>query len=323
MRRRDFITLLSSSAVAWPRAARAQEGRTYRLGSLHLFPRKTPFYDAFFDELHRLGFTEGQNLSVDQSGYGLRPEQLSEHASALAKAQVDVIMAGGVTAIRAAQKATDTIPILALTDDMLGAGLVSSLAKPGGNTTGVSLLTSDLDGKRQDILIEAVPGLHHMAALANSNTTAPQQLHALQDAARMRGVAVSIHRVAKTDEIAPAIEAAKTSGAAALNVLASPLLYANRQVIIEHAAAARLPAIYQWPDEAEQGGLFAYGPRLVQIYREIVPRQLVKLLRGARPADLPVEQPTKFELVINLKTAKALGMTLPESFLIRADEVIE
>ena len=197
MRRRDFITLIGATAalVAWPRERR-RAGPIASV-SLHLFPRKTPCYDAFFDELHRLGFTEGQNLSVDQSGYGLRPEQLSEHASALAKAQVDVIMAGGVTAIRAAQKATDTIPILALTDDMLGAGLVSSLAKPGGNTTGVSLLTSDLDGKRQDILIEAVPGLRHMAALADSNTTAPQQLHALQDAARMRGVAVSIHQVAK------------------------------------------------------------------------------------------------------------------------------
>jgi putative tryptophan/tyrosine transport system substrate-binding protein len=323
VRRRDFITFLFSAAWAWPHAARAQQGRTYRIGSLHLFPRRTPFYDAFFDELRRLGFIEGQNLSVDQSGYGLRPEQLSEHASALVKAQVDVIVAGGDAAIRAAQKATDTIPILAMTDDMVGSGLVSSLAKPGGNTTGVSLLMSDLDGKRQDILIEVLPGLRHMAALADSNTTAPQELQALQDAARIRGVAVSIHQVAKTDEIAPAIEAAKTSGAAALNVLASPFLFANRQAIIEHAAAERLPAIYQWPDEAEQGGLIGYGPRLVQLYRDIMARQLVKLLRGTKPADLPIEQPTRFELVINLKTAKALGIALPESFLIRADKVVE
>lgn len=321
MRRRDFIILLTG--LAWPLVARAQEGRTYRIGCLHLFPRKTPFYDAFFDELHRLGFTEGQNLSVDQSGYGLRLEQLSEHASALAKAQVDVITAGGDIAIRAAQKATATIPILAMTDDMEAAGLVSSLAKPGGNTTGVSLLTSDLDGKRQDILIEAVSGVHHIAALADSNTTAPRELQALQDAAHIRGVAVSIHQVAKIDEIAPAIEAAKTSGAAALNVLASPFLFANRQAIIENAAAKRLPAIYQWPDEAEQGGLIGYGPRLAQLYRDIMARQLVKLLRGAKPADLPIEQPTRFELVINLKTAKALGIELPESFLIRADKVVE
>ena len=182
---------------------------------------------------------------------------------------------------------------------------------------------SDLDGKRQDILIEVLPGLRHMAALADSNTTAPQELQALQDAARIRGVAVSIHQVAKADEIAPAIEAAKTSGAAALNVLASPFLFANRQAIIEHAAAERLPAIYQWPDEAEQGGLIGYGPRLVQLYRDIMARQLVKLLHGTKPADLPIEQPTRFELVINLKTAKALGIALPETFLIRADKVVE
>ena len=210
-----------------------------------------------------------------------------------------------------------------MTDDMVSARLVSSLAKPGGNTTGVSLLMSDLDGKRQDILIEVLPGLRHMAALADSNTTAPQELQALQDAARIRGVAVSIHQVAKADEIAPAIEAAKTSGAAALNVLASPFLFANRQAIIEHAAAERLPAIYQWPDEAEQGGLIGYGPRLVQLYRDIMARQLVKLLHGTKPADLPIEQPTRFELVINLKTAKALGIALPETFLIRADKVVE
>ena len=323
MRRRNFITLLSSAALAWPFAARGQEGRTYRIGSLHLFPRRTPYYDEFFKQLRQLGFIEGQNLSVDQSGYGLRPEQLAEHAAALVNAQVDVIVTGGDAAIRAAQKATGTIPILALADDMAGAGLVSSLAKPGGNTTGVSLLTSDLDGKRQDILIEVMSGLHTMAALADPNTTTPQRLQALQDAARTRGVAVSIHQVAKADDIAPAIEAAKASGAAALNVLASPLLFANRQAILEHTAAAGLPAMYQWPDEAEQGGLIAYGPRLVQIYGEIMPRLLIALLRGTKPGDLPVEQPTRFELVINLKTAKTLGMSLPESFLIRADEVIE
>ncbi len=206
---------------------------------------------------------------------------------------------------------------------MVGSGLVRSLAQPGRNTTGVSILATELDGKRQEILIEAVPGLRRMAALADSNTTAARQLQALQEAARARGVELSIHRVSKSEEVVPAIDAAKTSEAAALNVLASPLLFANRQGIFERAAALRLPAVYQWPEMAEQGGLVAYGPRIVQIFREVVARQLVKLLRGAKPADLPVEQPTNFELVINLKTAKAIGHEVPAGFVLRADKVIE
>jgi putative ABC transport system substrate-binding protein len=323
LKRRELITLIGGAA-GWPLAARAQQpGRTYRLGSLHLFPRKAPWYVAFFDELQRLGFIERQNLSDDEHGYGLRVEQLEEHASEIVKAQVDVILAGGDTAIRAAQQATATIPILAITDDMVGSGLASSLAKPGGNTTGISLLTSDLDGKRQDILIEAVPGLRRMAAIADLNTTARWRLQALQDAARTRGVELSIHQVTKPAEIATAIDAAKTSEAAALNVLASPLLFANRQMIIERAAALRLPAMYQWPDEAEQGGFIGYGPRLVQLWREIMARQLVKLVRGAKPADLPIEQPTRFELVINLQTAKAIGIDVPAGLVLRADKVIE
>lgn len=200
---------------------------------------------------------------------------------------------------------------------------MSSLAKPGGNTTGVSLLATELDGKRQAVLIEAVPGLRRMAALADTNTTAPRRLEALQDAARTRGVELSIHPVSKSDEIAPAIDAAKKSEAGALNVLASPLIFANRQVVIERATALRLPAIYQWPELAEEGGFLGYGPRIVQLYRDIMARQLVKLLRGAKPADLPVEQPTKFEFVINLKTAKTLGLPVSTSMQLLADEVIE
>ena len=172
MRRREFITLVAGTIVTWSFAAIAQEaGRTYRLGNLHVFPRTAPWYGALFDELRRLGFIEGQNLSVDEHGYGLRVEQLAEHASALVKGRVDVILAGGDTAIRAAQQATATIPILAFADDLVGSGLANSLAKPGGNTTGVSLLASDLDGKRQDILLEAMPGLRHIAVLVDPNTT--------------------------------------------------------------------------------------------------------------------------------------------------------
>jgi putative ABC transport system substrate-binding protein len=206
---------------------------------------------------------------------------------------------------------------------MLGSGLVNSLARPGGNTTGVSLLATELDGKRQEILIEAVPGLRRMAALADTQTTSSRQLQALQDAARARGAELSIHRVAKADEIALAIDTAKASDAAALNVLASPLLFANRHVIIEQARTLRLPAIYQWPEVAEQGGFIGYGPRIVQLFRDLLARQLVKALRGTKPADLPVEQPAKFELVINLQTAKAIGHEVPAGLVLRADKVIE
>jgi putative ABC transport system substrate-binding protein len=184
-------------------------------------------------------------------------------------------------------------------------------------------MATELDGKRQDILIEAVPGLRRMAALADTNTTATQQLEALQSAARTRGVELSIHRVKRSDEIAAAMAAANDANAGALNVLASPLLFANRNVIIERAAAMRLPAIYQWPEMAEEGGLIGYGPRIVQLYRDVMSRQLVQLLRSARPGDVPVEQPTKFEFVINLKTAKALGLSVSRSMQLLADGVIE
>ncbi len=324
VRRRKFITLFGSAVLLAPFAASAQEsGRTYRLGGLFQSSRGAPQHVAFFDELRRGGFIEGQNLNVDGRSYGLRIDQLAGHAAELVKAQVDVIVCGGDTAIRAAQQATATIPILALTDDMVGSGLVRSLATPGGNTTGVSILATELDGKRQEILIEAVPGLRRMAALADVNTSTPRQLQALQDAARERGVELSLHPVAMPDEIASAIDAAKTSGVAALNVLATPLLFNNRRVIFERATASGMPAIYQWPEMAEEGGLVAYGPRIVQIFREVLARQLVKLLRGAKPADLPVEQPTKFELVVNLNTAKAIGHEVPAGLVLRADKVIE
>jgi putative ABC transport system substrate-binding protein len=324
MRRREFITLFGGAVVAWPLSARAQEaGRKYRIAYLSPNPRNAPTFVALFDELRQFGFIEGQNLTIDHRAYGQHIELLSKYADELFGIPADVIVALGDPAIRAVQQATKTIPILALTDDMVGSGLVSSLAKPSGNTTGVSILATELDGKRQDILIEAVPGLRHMATLADTNTTAAKQLEALQDAAHTRGVELSIHRVGKSDEIAPAIDAAKKSEAGALNVLASPLLFAGRQVVIERAAALRLPAIYQWPEEAEDGGFIGYGPRIVSLFRDIMARQLVKLMRGAKPADLPVEQPTKIEFVINMKTAKALGLPVSKSMQLLADEVIE
>src|SRR5215467_3320590 len=322
-RRREFIALLGAG-VAWPLAARGQEsGRIYRLGGIHTAPRDAPHQVALLDELRRLGFVESQNLAIDWNGYGLSAEQFEQHAAELVNAGVDVIVTGGDAAVRAAQRATTSIPILALTDDMVGQGFVRSLAKPGGNTTGVTILASELDGKRQEILIEAVPGVRRIAALADTHTTTPSRLTGLEDAARARGVALSIHRVAQREEIASAIAAAKAADAGALNVLASALLFNNRKIIFDHVAMLRLPAAYQWPEMAEQGGLIGYGPLIVQLYRDIMSRQLAKLLRGIKPADLPVEQPTRFELVINLKTAKAIGLELPPGLVLRADKLIE
>jgi putative ABC transport system substrate-binding protein len=236
---------------------------------------------------------------------------------------MDVIVCAGDVAIRTLQQTTATIPILAVTDDMVGSGLARSLANPGGNTTGVSLLAAELDGKRQEVLMELIPGARRMAALADTGTTAPRQLQALQDQARARGVELLIHPLARSEEIVAAIDAAQAAGATALNVLASPLLYANGRDIIERANTLGLPAVFQWPEMAEQGGLVAYGPSIIRIFREQIARQLVKLLGGSKPADIPVEQPTKFDLVINLTTAKALGLAIPPAVLARADEVIE
>jgi putative ABC transport system substrate-binding protein len=324
MRRREFIIILGGASAAWPLATGAQEaGRTYRLGGLSGGPRDAPYFVAMFENLRRLGFMEGQNLTVYWHSFALHPDRASDFAADLVEADVDAILASGDLATRAAQGATQSIPILATSDDMVRSGLVNSLARPEGNTTGISMFSTELDGKRQEILIEAVPGLRRMAALADSATTALPQLQALQDAARTRNVELSIQRIVRPEEIAAAIDAAKAWGAAALNVLASPVLFGNRQLVLERVAAVRLPAIYQFPEVARDGGCIAYGPRLVKIFGELVTGQLVKLLRGTKPADVPVEQPTKFDLVINLKTAKALKLAIPPTLLATADELIE
>jgi putative tryptophan/tyrosine transport system substrate-binding protein len=323
VRRRDFI-LAGGATVVCPLAARAQEaGRTYRLGCLLPLPREAPINVAFFDELRRRGFIEGQNLTIEYRAYGLHLDLISEYAAELVKARVDVIVASGDETVRAIQQATKTIPIVAIVSDMFRSGLVTSLARPDGNTTGVSILADEADGKRQDILIEAVPSLRLMAVLTDVNFTKAVKLDALQEAAQAHGIEFSIHRVARGEEIAAAIDSAQGSGAKALNILASPLFYAHRHLIMERAAAAHLPTIYEFPETAEEGGFAAYGPRRSQLFSEIMAQQIVQVLRGTKVADIPVEQATKFELVINLKTAKGMGVTVPATLLARADKVIE
>jgi ABC-type uncharacterized transport system substrate-binding protein len=307
------------SARAWAQPAR----RIYRIGCLFSAPETAPHQMALLEGLRRSGFVEGENLSIDRRGYGLRPDQFDEHAAELLRTGVDVILAGGDPAVRAAQRATNTIPILALTDDMLGQGFVRSLAKPGGNTTGVTILAAELDSKRQDLLIQAIPGVRHIAQLADGNTNSASHLSALRDLARSHSVELSTQSVKDASEIVSAIDQARAEGAKGLNVLASALFFNNRGVIFDRLAELKLPAIYQWPEMVDEGGLMAYGPSIVQLYRDVQTRQLVSILNGAKPTDLPVEQPTKFELVINLTAANAIGLSPPPGVLAQADRVIE
>jgi putative tryptophan/tyrosine transport system substrate-binding protein len=319
--RRTFIAALGG-AVAWPLVARGQQpSRTYRLGFLIPSGRKSPWVLAFLDELRLNGFIEGQNLTIIPGGFDVQVDLLAERAEAMVKAEPDAIVGGPEPQLRALQAKTGTIPLIGMTNDMVAEGLVKSLARPGGNTTGISMLSPELDGKRQDILMEAVPGARRIAALADSNVT-PTHIQALQDTARLRGIELLVFAVAKPEDIAPAVDAAKASGAETLNFLASGLFFPVNRIDIERATAVRLPAIHHWPEAAEAGGLIGYGPRFNQVWRQRA-RMTIKILRGNKPADLPVEQPTNFELAINLQAAKGLGLTIPYSLLAHADEVIE
>jgi putative tryptophan/tyrosine transport system substrate-binding protein len=321
--RRAVLAAPCAAALAISAAGWAQEaGRTYRLGFVVPSPRSEDFWPVLFNELRRAGFVEGRNLQV-VGEFGVAPDRADAVAAATVKAAPDAIFTAGPVCTQAAQRATKTIPIDAYSSDLVAQHLVASLAHPGGNTTGVSILAPELDGKRLDILIEMLPGIRHIAALVDQNTADPAQLQALAEAAGSSGVTLSIHRAKRDEDILPAIDAARAAGAQALNVLSSPLIFVNHTQIIEHVATVRLPAIYDVPEWVGQGGLAAYGPRVATLMRQIITPQLVKLLRGAKAADVPVERPTIVELALNLKTAKALGLVVPTNFLTRADEVIE
>jgi putative ABC transport system substrate-binding protein len=321
--RREFTTLLGGGALLASCAASAQQAdRPYHLAFVTANPREAPQNLALLDELQRYGFVEGQNLIVDQRGFSTGYDKFPEVAMALVKSQVDALVCAGEIALRAAQKATRTVPILGVADDMLAGGLVPSLARPGGNTTGISILATDLDGKRQELLMEVLPNRHRMAALADPNSTEARRLQTLKDAAHAFGVEISIHMVDNTDKIVPTIDEAKALGAEAINFLSTPLFTSNRRIIIERVVALRLPSIHHLPEIAEDGGLVAFGARLTSMYRQLA-RLLAKVLRGTAPGDLPIEQPTTFELVFNLKTAAAIGLVIPQGLLQRADKVIE
>jgi len=326
LRRRDVIGLIvGAAAVGSPLAARAQDwerDRVYKIAFLIPTPREAPVVDALFDELRLNGLVEGQNLQVIPGSFGVQNDRLAGVAASIVAAAPDVIVCGPELPIRALQQLTKTIPLVGMTEDMVGEGLVPSLARPGGNTTGVSLLSPELDGKRQEILLEAVPRLRKLAIFADAKVTKPSHIKELEEAARSRGVEPLVRGVTGRDEVVAAIKDAKAAGAEGINFLATPSFSVDARDFIAKVGQSGLASIYQWPEDAEQGALSAYGPRYSEMYR-LRARLVMKILHGAKPADIPVEQPAKFELVFNLKTAKAIGVKVPSSLLLRADEVIE
>jgi putative ABC transport system substrate-binding protein len=321
--RRELLTGLASLPIFSLALCAQQPDRIYRLGVL--IPgggRQSLPVIAMFNELHQQGFIEGKNLDVVSSGFDLTGEQIVEQIPATVQASPDVLIIGGEHGVRAAQQATQSIPIIAMSEDLLTEGLVDSLARPGRNTTGLSILSPDLDGKRQDLLIELAPSAHHIAVLFDSNITSYSHRQKLENAARQRGKRLSLFGAARADDIVPAIDAAKSAGVEAINFLATPLFSNNSGSVYDRVSMARLPAIYQWPEMAEGGALASYGPRFIELFRQRA-RIAAKVLRGVKPVDIPVEQPTRFELVINLKSAKVIGHEIPASVVLRADKVIE
>jgi putative tryptophan/tyrosine transport system substrate-binding protein len=324
MRRREFITLLGAAVAAWPLAARAQQAVSIsRIGIL--WPGASlpapPRMESFRQGLRELGYVDGQNVVIELRYAQGGLQQLPELAAELVRLKVDVIQASGDLAPRVAQQATTTIPIVAMSDDILGAGLIASLSRPGGNTTGLTILSPELSVKRLELLKELVPRLSRVTALWDP-TTGTSQVAMTEGAARSLNLKLQVLEVRRRDDVPEAIRAARNSQAEAINIFSSPLLASLAPEIISFAAEYRLPAIYQWREHAEAGGLISYGPSLAAMFRQAA-GIVVKIIKGTKPADLPVEQPTKFLLVVNAKTAKSLDLTIPPSIMLRADEVIE
>jgi putative ABC transport system substrate-binding protein len=323
MQRREFITLVGGAA-AWPLAARAQPAKLPTIGFLGA---STPaawseWTAAFVQRLHELGWAEGRNIAIEYRWAEGRSERFTEIAAEFVRLKVDVIVTVG-SAVFAAKQATSTIPIVfAIAVDPVGTGMVASLARPGGNVTGVSTQTTELPGKRIELLREIFPNLRRLAVIANvSYPGAVREVAEVRVVASKFGIDVEVLEIHRAEDIAPAFGTLK-NGTQVLYVCADALTNANGARINTLALGARLPTSLPFRESIGAGGLMSYGAKTTDLFRHA--GELVdKILKGAKPDDLPVEQPTKFELVINLTTAKALGLTIPESFLLRADEVIE
>jgi putative ABC transport system substrate-binding protein len=324
--RRRFMSALGGTAVAWPLAARAQQpGKLPTVGILGpTTPAAQPEWTVgFIQRLRELGWIEGRNIAIEPRWAEGRIERMVEIASELIRLNVDVIVTSGTAAVVAAKKVTTGVPIVFVgAGDPVGSGLVASLARPGGNVTGQSNQQPDTAGKRLELLREVVPGLQRLAIIVNVNAPASlgemREVQTMAGALRLESATLEIRRA---EDIASAF-AALMGRPQALYVVTDPFLTANRVRITTLALAARLPTIYTFRDNVDAGGLMSYGPNLTEQFRR--GGDLVdKILHGTKPADIPVEQPTKFDLVINLTTAKALGLTVPATLLARADEVIE
>ena len=326
MRRRDFIVVLSG-AVALPLTAGAQQpGRSYRIAYLALLPGEdTTLAKPFLERLQELGYNEGKNITLAYRSADGRPERLPQLAAELVQARPDVLVTGfGTLVAKAAMGATTTIPVVfSMVGDPIGAGLVVSLSRPGANVTGFSDLASEFASKRLQLLQNLIPGQKLIAVLGNPDTPfTALALKQVKTAAAANHQPLAVFEARNLDEVSASIEAAIKSGAAGLMTLDDPLLLSAKQQIIKLLADARLPAIYGLRDYVEANGLMSYSMDRRQMCRRAAD-YVDKILKGAVPADLPVEQPTKFELTINLKTAKALGIDIPPSLLAIADEVIE
>lgn len=326
MRRREFVTLLFSAAVVLPGIALAQKpaGKMYRLGILQPGAPPDPLVDALQERLKELGYSEGHNIAYVYRWAEGKLNRLTELAKELVDLKVDVITAFSTPAAIAAQKATQTIPVVfGGVGDPVGSGVVPSLSRPGGNITGISILATELSAKRLELLEEIVPGASPVAMFWNdTNPGMVLRAHEAQNAADKLSLnlqSIGVHDLISFDTAFARIESGRFN---ALLILVDPFTREHRQRIVDFAAQRRLPAIYESREFVDAGGLISYGPSLPALQRRAAD-YVSMIFRGSNPADLPVEQPTKFEMVIGMKAAKALGLTLPQSVVMRADQLIE
>ena len=324
MRRREFVTLLGGAA-AWPLSARAQQPPMPVIGFLGSLSQtaQSTWTAAFVERMREHGWIEGRTVAIKYRWAEGRSERFAEIATEFIRLKVDVILTAGVDAVLATKKATSVIPIVFGTaGDPVATGLVASLRRPGGNVTGLSNQSADIAGKRIELLREVVPSLHRLAIMANiGSSIGVLEMNDARAAARRLGLDVITLEIRQAADIAPAIEALK-GGADALYVVTEPLVNVNRVQINSLAVAARLPTLHGHKSYVEAGGLISYGANIPDLFRHAAD-MVDKILHGAKPSDIPVEQPTKFDLVINLTTARALGLQVPDKLLAVANEVVE
>jgi putative ABC transport system substrate-binding protein len=323
LRRRHFITLLGGAAASWPLAARGQQPATPVFGILLVFSRESgrTFTEPLRAYMKALGYVEGHNIVFDVRYADGKVDRLPTLAAELVAQRPAVIATFGDATALAAKAATTTIPIVSMSEDLVRAKIVTNMRQPEANITGVSIMGTELDAKRLEILAEVLPARSAVLLLADP-TTHRESRPALDATAAALGLTLREAIVGTSEQIERALHEAKPSGLTGVNVLSSALLFALRRRIINLAAELGLPAMYQWPETADEGGLIAYGPSLRGAFRQVT-TLVDKVLKGAKPGDIPVEQPTRFSLVINLRTASTLGLTVPPLTLLRADRAIE